>query len=313
MDAGRRDGERARRRPRPRSTPSPRTTWRERRPSTSTTATTASRPRTRRRGRDASASCARTVDWVVVVACAAVRLRQPAPRRDPVERGARRRRHGRPRVGPGLPPRPPAARVAPLGLDARLVRRLPRLPVLHGGPVAPDRRPRRRALRRLDDGHPARRRRRARGARLARRARAGAAGRSVALAAVVVVGRASSCPYGTAFKLVTVLGRAVAARVRLRLRAPGRPALPGAGPAVGGHRCCSCSTATSRSTAATWPPRWRASSPSRSACRWRSSTSASSSAGLRTGRHRALAAVLLALTGLCHLIPAFFALGRHRW
>ena len=30
--------------------------------------------------------------------------------------------------------------------------------------------------------------------------------------------------------------------------------------------------------------------------------------GLRTGRHRALAALLLALTGLCHLIPAFFAL-----
>ena len=33
--------------------------------------------------------------------------------------------------------------------------------------------------------------------------------------------------------------------------------------------------------------------------------------GLRTGKHRALAAVLLALTGLCHLIPAFFALDRH--
>ncbi|HEX6421301.1 MAG TPA: hypothetical protein VFZ77_22555, partial [Acidimicrobiales bacterium] len=31
--------------------------------------------------------------------------------------------------------------------------------------------------------------------------------------------------------------------------------------------------------------------------------------GLATGRHRALAAVLLALTGLCHLIPAFWALG----
>ena len=31
--------------------------------------------------------------------------------------------------------------------------------------------------------------------------------------------------------------------------------------------------------------------------------------GLRTGEHRALGAVLLALTGLCHLIPAFFALG----
>ncbi|MFP3900275.1 MAG: hypothetical protein ACLFXM_05430 [Acidimicrobiia bacterium] len=30
--------------------------------------------------------------------------------------------------------------------------------------------------------------------------------------------------------------------------------------------------------------------------------------GLETGRHRALAALLLALTGLCHLIPAFFAL-----
>jgi len=30
--------------------------------------------------------------------------------------------------------------------------------------------------------------------------------------------------------------------------------------------------------------------------------------GMRTGRHRALAAVLLALCGLCHIIPAFFAL-----
>ncbi len=30
--------------------------------------------------------------------------------------------------------------------------------------------------------------------------------------------------------------------------------------------------------------------------------------GLSTGRHRALAAVLLALTGLCHLIPAFYAI-----
>jgi hypothetical protein len=31
--------------------------------------------------------------------------------------------------------------------------------------------------------------------------------------------------------------------------------------------------------------------------------------GLRTGRHRALAAVVFALAGLCHLIPAFFVLG----
>ncbi len=30
--------------------------------------------------------------------------------------------------------------------------------------------------------------------------------------------------------------------------------------------------------------------------------------GMRTGRHRALAAVLLALCGLCHIIPAFFAI-----
>ena len=34
--------------------------------------------------------------------------------------------------------------------------------------------------------------------------------------------------------------------------------------------------------------------------------------GLRTGQHRALAAVLLALTGLCHLIPAFFAIAGTR-
>jgi hypothetical protein len=31
--------------------------------------------------------------------------------------------------------------------------------------------------------------------------------------------------------------------------------------------------------------------------------------GLRTGRHRALAALVFALAGLCHLIPAFFVLG----
>ena len=34
--------------------------------------------------------------------------------------------------------------------------------------------------------------------------------------------------------------------------------------------------------------------------------------GLRTGRHRALAAVLFAATLLCHLIPAIFAVGRRR-
>ncbi len=72
--------------------------------------------------------------------------------------------------------------------------------------------------------------------------------------------------------------------------------------------CCSCSTATSRSTAATWPRRSPASSRSRSACRSALLYLGVVIRGLRTGKHRALAAVLLALTGLCHLIPAFFAM-----
>ena len=46
------------------------------------------------------------------------------------------RRHGRARLGAALPDRPPAARPAGHGLDARLVRRVPGLRVLHGGPVA---------------------------------------------------------------------------------------------------------------------------------------------------------------------------------
>ncbi len=41
---------------------------------------------------------------------------------------------------------------------------------------------------------------------------------------------------------------------------------------------------------------------------WPWSTSAWSPGACETGRHRALAAVLLALVGLCHLIPAFFAI-----
>ena len=140
------------------------------------------------------------------------------------------------------------------------------------------------------------------------RSTGGGAGRLVAAAPWSSSCSASSCPYGTAFKLVTVLGRAhrcpcartpsagwPTCRSRARRSCRWRP-------------CSSCSTATSRSTAATSPPRSRASSPSRSACRSRCSTSAWSSRGLRTGQHRALAAVLLALTGLCHLIPAFFAL-----
>ena len=57
---------------------------------------------------------------------------------------AGRRRHGRPRVGARLPARPPAAPRPPHRLDARLVRRLPRLPLLHGGPEPADRGARRR-------------------------------------------------------------------------------------------------------------------------------------------------------------------------
>ena len=49
-------------------------------------------------------------------------------------------RHGGPRVGPGLPARPPAAVGSAERLDARLVRRVPRLHLLHGDPVAGDRR-----------------------------------------------------------------------------------------------------------------------------------------------------------------------------
>ena len=55
---------------------------------------------------------------------------------------ADRRRHGRPRVGSGLPPRPPAAELPAVGLEHGLVRRHARLPLLHGGPGAGDRRPR---------------------------------------------------------------------------------------------------------------------------------------------------------------------------
>ena len=166
----------------------------------------------------------------------AVRVPEPAPRpRSSNSAVPVRRRHGRPRVGPRLPARPPAHRGAALGLDARLVRRLPRLPVLHGGPVAADRRPRRRALRRL-----------ARwslplaaggGLVYAEHPRSTGWRRwTLVAAAVVVVVFGVELPYGTAFKLVTVLGVLVAAGVRVRLRAAGRPAVPGPGAAVGGQR-----------------------------------------------------------------------------
>ncbi len=69
-------------------------------------------------------------------------VRVPAARPDLGRQHSRGRRHGRPRVGSGLPPRRAVATRPPLGMDARLVRGLPRLPVLHGGAVAADRVPR---------------------------------------------------------------------------------------------------------------------------------------------------------------------------
>ena len=54
----------------------------------------------------------------------------------PQEHHARRRRHGRPRLGPGLPAGPHPPPLLALGLVARLVRRLPDVPVLHGAPGA---------------------------------------------------------------------------------------------------------------------------------------------------------------------------------
>ncbi len=68
---------------------------------------------------------------------------RPPPRPAGGGHHAGRGRHGGPRVGAGLPPRPPAARGPTQRLGPGLVRRLPRLPVLHGGPEPGDRRPRR--------------------------------------------------------------------------------------------------------------------------------------------------------------------------
>ena len=58
---------------------------------------------------------------------------------------ADRWRHGRPRLGAGVPARPPPAELPALGLDDGLVRRAPAVPLLHGDPGAGDRGARRRA------------------------------------------------------------------------------------------------------------------------------------------------------------------------
>ena len=251
----------------------------------------------------------RTVDWLVVAALRAVRVRAPAPRPDPREHHARRRRHGRPRVGPRLPARPPAARSGRLtgwtpdwyaGFPAyQFYMVVPSLLIvaLDVGRV-----------RRLADGHPARRRRRPRRARQHAGSRAGAAGRWSRRRCVVVV-----------------LRRRAALRHRVQAGHGRRRAVA--------CRCAPTPSAgwpTCRSPArrcSPWPRvlvplrpqlhdlrrqhrrrRWPASSPSRSACRSALLYLGVVSGACAPASTARSAAVLLALTGLCHLIPAFFAL-----
>ncbi len=127
----------------------------------------------------------------------------------------------------------------------------------------------------------------------------------VLAAAVVVVG--VELPYGTAFKLVTVAG---VLSLPLAAYAFGRLAdLPFPGPAL--LAVASVAFLFDRNFTI-----YGGNIASTLAGEFAFSISLSLCVvylgvvlrGMRTGRHRALAAVLLALTGLCHLIPAFYAL-----
>lgn len=128
----------------------------------------------------------------------------------------------------------------------------------------------------------------------------------VALAAIVALGGAE-LPYGTAFKLVTVLGLVT---LPLAAYAFGRLAdLPFPGPAllaVGAVLFLFDRNFTiyGGNVASTLAGEFAFSISLSLAVLYLGFVVR----GLRTGRHRALAAVLLALTGLCHIIPAFFAL-----
>ena len=128
----------------------------------------------------------------------------------------------------------------------------------------------------------------------------------VALAVVVAVGGVE-LPYGTAFKLVTVLGLL---SLPVAAYAFGRLAdLPFPGPAL--LAVASVLFLFDRNFTI-----YGGNVASTLAGEFAFSISLSLALlylgvairGLRTGQHRALAAVLLALTGLCHLIPALFAL-----
>ena len=229
----------------------------------STTPVTApGRPRSARGARSATGSCGARVDWLVVSACVlfAFLNLHPAEILDSVVPVGRR--HGRPRVGARVPPRPPAHRGPASGWTPdwyagfpayQFYMVVPSLLIvaldvgLFGGwlMIVP-----------LDRGG---------GLVYAehRASRDGDGGRAVA-AAVIVVVLGVELPYGTAFKLVTVLGVLSLPMCGLGVRQAGRAALSRAGPAVGAS-VSSCSTASSRSTAATSRRRWPASSPSRSA------------------------------------------------
>jgi hypothetical protein len=129
-----------------------------------------------------------------------------------------------------------------------------------------------------------------------------------ATAAVVVLLAGIEVPYGTAFKLVAVSGLVTLPAACYAL---GRLAdLPFPGPAV--MAAASVAFLFNRNFSI-----WGGNVASTLAGEFAFSISLSLAMvylgvvmrGLRTGRHRALAAVLLALCGLCHIIPAFFVLG----
>ncbi|MGQ0830189.1 MAG: hypothetical protein ACT4OV_00750 [Microthrixaceae bacterium] len=144
-------------------------------------------------------------------------------------------------------------------------------------------------------------------ARTAWRRGAGWARRGYVTAAVVVALLGVELPYGTAFKLVTILGLVT---LPVAAYAFGRLAdLPFPGPAMLAIATVPFLfdrnfTIYGGNVASTLAGEF-AFSISLSLCVLFLGVVVR---GLRTGRHRALAAVLLALTGLNHLIPAFYAI-----
>ena len=164
------------------------------------------------------------------------------------------------------------------GWTRGLVRRLPRVPVLHGAPVAADRAaqrgpPRHGGVRPRGRRHPRPRRC---GDLLvpapAPQRGAGRSGRGL---------RSRRPALRRGLQARHRAGRRVAPGVRLRVRAPGRHCGSPRRRCSRSRRCRSSSTGASRSTAATSRRRWRASSPSRSRSASACSTSGWCSRGWR--------------------------------